>query len=56
MSLYTTPCVDMSVSVCLDPSLREEIGFVILHHKCSESFGNGKSFLYDYLYSSLRFQ
>ena len=55
MSLYTTPCVDMSVSVCLDPSFREEIGFIILHYKCSESFGNDKSFLYEYLVLSLKF-
>ena len=44
MSLYTTPCVDMSVSVCLDPSFREEIGFVILHYKSSENIWIGKSF------------
>ena len=44
MSLYTTPCVDMSVSVCLDPSFREEIGFVILHHKSNENIWIGKSF------------
>ena len=44
MSLYTTPCVDMSVSVCLDPSLREEIGFVILHHKNNENIWIGKFF------------
>ena len=44
MSLYTTPCVDMSVSVCLDPSFREEIGFVILHHKNNENIWIGKSF------------
>ena len=37
-------CVDMSVSVCLDPSFREEIGFVILHHKYSENIWIGKSF------------
>ena len=29
-------CVDMSVSVCSDPSFREEIGFIILHHKYNE--------------------
>ena len=45
----------MSVSVCLDPSLWEEIGFIILHYKCSESFGNDKSFLYEYLVLSLKF-
>ena len=44
MSLYTTPCVDMSVSVCLDPSLWEEIGFVILHHKSNENIWIGKFF------------
>ena len=44
MSLYTTPCVDMSVSVYPDPSLREEIGFVILHYKSSENIWIGKSF------------
>ena len=44
MSLYTTPCVDMSVSVCLDPSFREEIGFIILHHKNNENIWIGKSF------------
>ena len=49
MSLYTTPCVDMSVSVCLDPSFREEIGFVILHHKYSENMGNGKCFQFFFL-------
>ena len=44
MSLYTTPCVDMSVSVCPDPSLWEEIGFVILHHKSNEINQNAKRF------------
>ena len=44
MSLYTTPCVDMSVSVCPDPSLWEEIGFVILHHKSNENIWIGKFF------------
>ena len=45
----------MSVSVRHDSSFREEIGFIILHYKCSESFGNGKSFLYEYLVLSLKF-
>ena len=45
----------MSVSVRHDSSFREEIGFIILHYKCSESFGNGKSFLYDYWVHSLKF-
>ena len=44
MSLYTTPCVDMSVSVYPDPSLREEIGFVILHYKSNENIWIGKFF------------
>ena len=47
--------MDMSVSVRHDSSFREEIGFIILHYKCSESFGNGKSFLYEYLVLSLKF-
>ena len=55
IAIYTTLCVDMSVSVCPDPSLWEEIGFIILHYKCSESFGNDKSFLYEYLVLSLKF-
>ena len=54
-AIYTTLCVDMSVSVRHDSSFREEIGFIILHYKCSESFGNGKSFLYEYLVLSLKF-
>ena len=43
-AIYTTPCVNMSVSVCLDPSFREEIGFVILHHKFNENIWIGKFF------------
>ena len=44
IAIYTTLCVDMSVSVCPDPSLWEEIGFIILQHKCSEIIWNGKYF------------
>ena len=35
-AIYTTPCVNMSFSVCSASSFREEIGLFILHYKCNE--------------------
>ncbi len=44
IAIYTSPCVNMSVSVYPVSSFREEMGFVILRHKCNEFNWNEQLF------------
>ena len=44
IAIYTSPCVNMSVSVYPVSSFREEMGFVIFRYKCNEFNWNEQLF------------
>ena len=52
IAIYTTPCANMSVSVYPVSSFREEMRFVILHHKCSEFYWNEQLFSLQFIHNA----